>query len=360
VKEHRHIPALDGIRGMAVLLVILFHFFNAGFGWIGVDLFFVLSGFLITGILIDSRDDRNYFRNFYIRRTLRIFPLYYFAFTFFLLLVIFAEDAVALKEPDFFTANALWFYIYMQNWLFAITGWPADHVLNHFWSLAIEEQFYIFWPVLVYFIPPKKLLHACILIIVVSLVSRICSYYQGCQAPWQFVTTHCRLEGLATGGLIAVLFRKNLSSLINIFKWVGWIMIPVIIFLYIKAGTLKYNSPYYLTIGFTIFDLFLGSVLVAALTRKAAITIFSWPVLRFLGKYSYGIYVYHWMIYQLLWKWYLDHILNGINAGGSRFVYGIVCFILTILVSRISYMYLESPLLELKKKFAPAQPAVSH
>src|SRR6476469_9154525 len=105
-----HMPVLDGVRGMAVLLVIVFHFYSIGFGWLGVDLFFVLSGFLITGILIDSRNKENFFRNFYVRRTLRIFPLYYFALILFYLIT--SSGIVEHKDPAFFKENSAWYFLY--------------------------------------------------------------------------------------------------------------------------------------------------------------------------------------------------------------------------------------------------------
>jgi peptidoglycan/LPS O-acetylase OafA/YrhL len=157
------VPVLDGLRGLAILLVMLHHFFQnyvpepvwidrlvfglMGCGWFGVDLFFVLSGFLITGILYDAKGADRYFLNFYARRTLRIFPLYYAVLV--LLFVLLprvphplAADYVSDSAPD-----QLWFWLYLTNFRIALNGgWYSHLVPSVFWSLAIEEQFYVLYP----------------------------------------------------------------------------------------------------------------------------------------------------------------------------------------------------------------------
>jgi peptidoglycan/LPS O-acetylase OafA/YrhL len=172
------LTSLDGLRGLAVLSVVLFHTLrlqNAGvFGeiwkrfhgsaWAGVDLFFVLSGFLITGILLDSRGQENYFRNFYARRTLRIFPLYYTVLAVALLVVPFVVGFPRLPAAyPRLLENQLWLWTYTQNYLQATTA----HTLpgfGHFWSLAVEEQFYWFWPLVVCLLPRKALLRFCLIV----------------------------------------------------------------------------------------------------------------------------------------------------------------------------------------------------
>src|SRR5690348_11217200 len=164
----RYIPELDGIRGIAILGVIAFHFglFTidshnllysvygsvVGLGWAGVDLFFVLSGCLITRILLDTRNSGHYFRSFYMRRVLRILPLYYFSVFVFFCVVLPVGYAVA---PGSFSSHewarvapseSLWYWLHLSNWRSAF-GILQTSPLTHFWSLAIEEQFYLVWPV---------------------------------------------------------------------------------------------------------------------------------------------------------------------------------------------------------------------
>ena len=160
-----HIPALDGIRGLAILLVLLCHFPLYGdmqptifidklfyamtrAGWCGVDLFFVLSGFLITGILYDAKGSRFFFRNFYMRRCLRIFPLYYGVLAVFFVIVPFVLPLG--RNYELFLKDQAWYWSYLTNIKIAIEGWPKFYALAHFWSLAVEEQFYFVWPFVVF------------------------------------------------------------------------------------------------------------------------------------------------------------------------------------------------------------------
>src|SRR5688572_28211876 len=139
-------PALDGLRGVAILLVVLYHNFGfikqSYFGWLGVDLFFVLSGFLITDILLRTRSQPGFLRDFYMRRVLRIFPLYYVSLIIFLFIL--APLTSAKVEWGYYLGNQVYFWTYLQNWLFIFKDPGNAHILNHFWSLAVEEQFYIF------------------------------------------------------------------------------------------------------------------------------------------------------------------------------------------------------------------------
>ena len=186
----KHILALDGLRGMAILGVILFHaaveyapstlsgkalgaVFNVGWG--GVDLFFVLSGFLITGILLETRGTAGFFRNFYARRTLRIFPLYYgVLFVIFVVLPHYRPfDTPGLQT---IARNQGWFWTYLTNFGFIVHGSVFGNsdwlLLNHFWSLAVEEQFYLVWPLLVYLLSGRSLRVICVFLFVEALFLR--------------------------------------------------------------------------------------------------------------------------------------------------------------------------------------------
>ena len=151
--ERTYYPALDVLRGIAIILVFFYHTFHFipffEFGWMGVDLFFVLSGFLITDLLLVTQKNKNFFRNFYIRRFLRIFPLYYLVLTVFLVLSPYFFSQQNLNEYTYYNQNQFWFWAQLQNWLFVTKGLGNSPYLSHLWSLAIEEQFYLFWPLLV-------------------------------------------------------------------------------------------------------------------------------------------------------------------------------------------------------------------
>ena len=169
---------LNGLRGLAILLVFLFHCMPSmhvlgpyiwplkASCWIGVDLFFVLSGFLITRILIGTRDSTHKYAVFYGKRILRIVPLYIFV-----LLMVFSVlsyNPVVEKALEG-TAPSLWYYTYTYNIYVTLNnGWASSDFLNHFWSLCIEEQFYLFWPWIIFVTPLKRLPAAMAAVIVVS------------------------------------------------------------------------------------------------------------------------------------------------------------------------------------------------
>ena len=183
-----YVPALDGIRGIAILTVMLHHFTIFGMvrpnnfidvqfyrlasaGWCGVDLFFVLSGFLITGILLDTKSGPHFFRNFYMRRVLRIFPLYYG-----FLIVIFVLIPLAIQVGDKFQTlldQQGWYWSYLINLPIAFKGWSSVIIIDHFWSLAVEEQFYLFWPLVVFFSQRRQLIFICLACFVGSFGVRL-------------------------------------------------------------------------------------------------------------------------------------------------------------------------------------------
>jgi len=208
-------PQLDSVRGLAVLVVLLHNTdkyrytgFLARDGWMGVDLFFVLSGFLITGILLDAKDSDGYFRKFYARRCLRIWPLYYCAllFMFVLVPILRPSEAAKIYEPR---AMPWWSYlIYLQNFLVpAIT--KATGLLGVTWSLAVEEQFYLVWPVVVRYCNEAQLWKLTISLICLSPILRFFLLRQGFTL---YSNTFCRLDGLMMGALLALAFRSKTFS----------------------------------------------------------------------------------------------------------------------------------------------------
>src|SRR5579884_1024639 len=211
----RRLPGLDALRGVAILVVMLHHSVQivplprlqnvAAAGWLGVDLFFVLSGFLITGILLDARDDRRYFRNFYMRRVLRIFPLYYGVLAANLLLVL------TLPHLHRFLHLHAWLWTYTTNIKIAIANEYPFAIgrmrLDHFWTLAVEEHFYLLWPLLVWALNRRALAVVCCLILVASPLLRWAISTPGHMvAP--YVLTPCRMDSLAAGALGAILARR--------------------------------------------------------------------------------------------------------------------------------------------------------
>ena len=220
--QRKHLPALDGLRGVALLLVFLLHTImlpDVGyslfkkviyFGHWGVDIFFCLSGFLITGILYAAKDDQHYFRNFYARRALRIFPLYYFFLLLYYLLVIrlhiinFGAQKMLEASQDF-----RWLWWYGTNIRIAETGHFMTASINHFWTLAVEEHFYLVWPFLVFWLSRRGLFRAIALIVVSALVLRIWLESRGVSGYVITSLTVCRVDSFAIGGAFSLLLTSS-------------------------------------------------------------------------------------------------------------------------------------------------------
>ncbi len=216
------LPGLDGLRGCAILMVMAVHFVGnatprtpadqvvlklASYGLLGVDLFFVLSGFLITGLLLDAKGDPHYFRNFYARRTLRIFPLYYavLAILFVLLPAVVALPP-ALEESR---VRQAWLWTYTANFLIASeSSWALPYV-SHFWSLAIEEHFYLVWPLVVFAVRRRTLERICLSVITGALALRIALSLQGVSEISISVLTPCRLDAICAGAFLAAFARRE-------------------------------------------------------------------------------------------------------------------------------------------------------
>lgn len=348
-----HIPPLDNLRGLAVLLVMLFHCFYYDvfkFGWAGVDMFFVLSGFLITGILLDSRTAPYYYKNFIARRLLRIFPLYYFV-----LLICFVMVPTSFFGAGFeyYRDNQLWFWFYIQNWLYSRTGFPENHSLVHLWSLAVEEQFYIFWPLIVRLFNEKRLFIFCLIIVLFSNAFRLSWGAQlGLVHPYDYMATLSRMDALIVGAVIAILIRKRIAWLEK-FTYPVFLVSSFILLFFVflkKSFLFTHLAP-----AFTFIDIIFGCLLLFMLNRERFMLLrpFYHPVFSFLGKYSYGLYIYHYLIYNFF-KYSIVPEFSAAVGGENiaLFLSGMLTFVISIPISVLSYKYLESPFLRLKKFFA--------
>src|SRR5437660_4196012 len=277
-----HVPALDGLRGIAIAIVFLGHavalqLTPAGvegglrevlrFGWSGVDLFFVLSGFLITGILLDSKGQRRWWPNFFMRRALRIFPLYYGAL---FLIFIVLPRLVRWHDPDYalLQANQAWYWGYAVNVLNALTnghGTPLNTA--HFWSLAIEEQYYLLWPLVVWLCRPRTLLRVALIASVIGVAFRLWLVANG-RPEMAYGLTPGRLDGLLLGGALAVLAREAGG----LAQWRPLALRVVTIALIAVAGTaalrggFEYHDPVVAAAGYPVLALLYGGLLVLALS----------------------------------------------------------------------------------------------
>lgn len=342
--------SLDGVRAIAALMVMVFHFFSgtnlpgsewmflkkiAVFGQTGVTLFFVLSGFLITRILLESKSLDGYFKNFYFRRVFRIFPLYYF----FLLIFYFGYPVIFGAASTPFNQQ-FFYYTYLQN--FATTfHWNAIGP-DHFWSLAVEEHFYLFWPFVVYFLTNKQLLYVIIGIVLGALALRV---YMLTEHFDVFYFTFTRFDALAIGALLSLLEIKSVFTSFNarkfLFVFVG-VLIPTIAIWTFVSGTANVFIQVikYLLLAIAYFGL-IGYVL--CLKKEHPIGFFtSSKFMVFTGKISYGLYVYHPFAYRFTKVYiYTGHWMVELILG----------FCLTYLIAWLSFQWLESPFLKLKKHF---------
>src|SRR5581483_3606676 len=380
-----NMPGLDGVRGLAILMVMAVHFVGdatphnlaeriavklGNLGTQGVDLFFVLSGFLITGLLLDSKGRPRFFRNFYARRTLRIFPLYYGVLAaLFLVLPLFAHLPPALEDAR---AHQGWLWSYTANFYIAAKdSWALGYV-SHFWSLAIEEHFYLVWPLVVFLVRRSTLERVCVAVIAAGLALRIVLALTGVSELAISVLTPCRVDTLCVGALLAAVARREGGvDLLVPRSGRATVLLGVATVALSAAGNLtQLWLPVLHQIRGTLFALFFGALTLTALQRadrSLLARLFQGPLLRMFGKYSYGLYVYHGVLsYHMLLLHTEDRLgamLGSHSAGiAAQTVIGVT---LSLIVSVISYDLFEKRFLELKKYFesrpaaVPATPAVA-
>lgn len=367
--ERPHVPALDGLRGCAILAVLLLHFTSAlgapagaparlvkqafSLGWTGVDLFFVLSGFLITGILADARDTPHRFRTFYVRRGLRILPLYYG----FVLLLFVVPPLVGARAYTTAPADQLPYWLFLQN--YRPLGNGALDFAGHLWSLAIEEQFYLVWPLVVFTLSRRNVLRVCAACLLGALAYRVAGMLAGTNLHTVYFLTPGRIDGLALGGAIALMARGagGLARLRRMAPAVLAASIAVLAGAALHPSGFDPGGAYMVSVGYSALAFFFGALLVLALDAGTSPLprLLSGGGLRFFGRYSYGLYVLHVPLIALGrmagvspdrfagTRWEMPGLLGyvALMAGAS------------ILVALASWRLYEKPFLDLKSRFTP-------
>lgn len=340
------------------MLVVFFHNFGFAnyfyFGWLGVDLFFVLSGFLITEILLQTVGDKSYLKNFYVRRTLRIFPLYYLV----LIISIFILPKVPTLHDnlDYYVQNQVWLWTYLQNWLFIIKKPEDTNFLVHLWSLAVEEQFYLVWPWVILWIRKPKLLLVLVgalLILVIWL--RIWLWLNNIEALNYFNPyTFTRIDGICIGCMLALIKAINFN-IIRKYSTLFVLILSILNFIfYFLNKAHSFSFPYFPFFGFTSFAIVFAFLVYEAITEKNKLInfIFTLSPLRFFGKISYGFYVFHWPIYLGLFP-KISFLLNkkmDMEISYAQIISAIIATSLGLLVSVISYYSFEMKFLKLKNR----------
>jgi peptidoglycan/LPS O-acetylase OafA/YrhL len=303
-----HLRPLDGLRGLAVLVVMLLHFTTAmtppagsaaaevrgifQLGWIGVDLFFVLSGFLITGILADNRGSDRYFSAFYARRALRILPVYVAALVvvFHLVPLVFAEHQGTTRGTE------LSFWLFVAN--FRHLPYDVARLVGHYWSLAIEEQFYLLWPLVVYFASRRAARGIVLATIVVEPALRFAALRMGVGGGAIYHYTPFRLDGLAMGAFVALELREE-GGVERLRRW--WRPAASVGFLAFVVYVLPIALPHpvsgelRLALTFSAVSVLFGALLTGVvLSREGrARRALGHPALVTLGSYSYAMYLLH-------------------------------------------------------------------
>lgn len=375
----RHIPALDGVRGIAVVVVMVLHFTmlvpttpgesllatGVGIGWAGVDLFFVLSGFLITGILLDARGTDGYFRTFYARRALRIFPLYY-AFLF-VLFVLFPLVRASGHEP---LGPQLWTLAYLHNVLMGFGGWEAVPAhTTHLWSLAIEEQFYLVWPLVVLRSSRTLLLRVCLWAVAIAWFTRLGLHMALDGGAAGYALLPARMDALALGGLLALAVRQE-GWVERMRRWLpaatvtGGALVAATAVLSVRLspgeGWFPPLALHVQLLGYPGVDLLSGALVGFAVLPgrspfRAALT---WPFLVKLGKYSYALYLLHIPLRNLLRSRYFAEGLPTVwgSQVPAQLLLLVACIGLTYLVALASWHLFEKHFLRLKERFEYRSP----
>ncbi len=370
-----HVPALDGIRGIAIAMVMALHFVNnqvvptnvleraavtlTNYGLWGVDLFFVLSGFLITGILVDAKGTSGYFSNFFARRALRIFPLYYGVLL--LVTVLVPAGVLAAIDPELLQLRELrgWLWLYLTNVYLAPETTFSIPYLSHFWSLAVEEHFYLVWPFLIWATSTRLAMRICLGLGMMALALRIGFALVAPDALYAAVLTPCKVDALCAGAWFALAARDEVPLASRRAMQLAWLAGGLVVALSAWYFLLHLGAALVLPLRTFALAIFFGAMIHGATYHaglgwfRAALTL---PWLRNLGRYSYGLYVFHGIVAYAMHRFavpaYFEtltpaHTLNSLLMVG----FGVA---VSYAIALGSYHGVELPFLSLKKRFGPA------
>jgi peptidoglycan/LPS O-acetylase OafA/YrhL len=364
------IPELDGIRGIAIGMVLIYHYFlrlpmrpgsiaaylfeTGHLTWSGVDLFFVLSGFLIGGILLDARDSSNYFRVFYTRRFLRIIPIYVAVLGLTFALSCLVRWGVAEKLAFLRDQQLPWiaYLLFVQNFWMSVTNTFGGWGLGQTWSLAVEEQFYLTLPAVIRFARSRTLVALLAAGVVAAPVLRILAYvmWPSHVHTW-VVMMPCRADALLLGVLGAMALRDP--------RWRAAlerdrrVLVGILGVLAIGCAVLSVRyplteNPVMLSVGFTWLAVFYLCILLYALLNRGSWMswVLRWRWLGWLGTIAYGVYLLHEPIRYVLF----GLISSGPHPGASvwrQFLVTVLALVITLVVCRASWEFFEKPLVQL-------------
>ena len=356
----QYYPALDGLRGIAIILVLICH--NLGFlpyarlGEKGVDLFFVLSGFLITEILLNTRGRKYFLGDFFLKRIFRIFPLYYLSIVlFFIAAPHFQSMAV---QFSYYRENQSMLWFHLQNWMYILNQTPENKFLfNHFWSLSVEEQYYLFWPLCLLLIRNTKTLKMILGLALIGMIGMrlldVALLTPGYTSYQLHYMTHA--DGLCIGGFIAILKFEGFPDIRKlIWKLLGAVLVIhlfMLVLFRIQFPTMAHIPIF----GYTETALAFGLILSYCIQPGSRLRIdrlLDAAPLRYFGRISFGLYVFHWPI-LIFCKYYLfQKILPApvVHSLFGQLLIAATAFVLSLVVSILSFEFFERKILLLKTR----------
>jgi peptidoglycan/LPS O-acetylase OafA/YrhL len=352
------IPELDGIRALALIPVLYIHSnviehtglgIFAAYGWITVDLFFVLSGFLITGILLDAKGKEGYFRNFYARRVLRVWPLYYALL--FLVLVLFPRFRHEAQELGRFSP---WYYFFFLQNLFPFGGFVL--VLTPTWTLGVEEQFYLVWPLLISLVSRRFFPVLIAAGLVVLPLLRLGTLYLTHDWIYIYILTFCRADALLVGAALAYWMRSSSYSEGRLLAFGRWaVLLSAVPMLWIFSRSIAARGRESIMI-YSYVAVAVGGLLALALSPGATLwrRFLRLSVMQYFGKISYGLYLVHRLVYELFERSPLYSLTRF--PGRPRLTIAttfVAEMSLAVVAASLSWYFFESRVLKLKRCFEP-------